>query len=100
MTPSIADSRTKNNYIVFQIQKLLWRKLEPLLGRNKKLFSLKEVKEYAHASEGKSCRPDTKTKADRYVCHLLESAMTSQCETGGLTRTFQSIIYPAGGKKS
>ena len=26
-------------------------------------------------------------------------AMTSQCETGGLTRTFHSIIYPAEGKK-
>ena len=26
-------------------------------------------------------------------------AMTSQCETGGLTRTFQSIIYPAEGEK-
>ena len=25
--------------------------------------------------------------------------MTSQCETGGLTRTVQSIIYPAEGKK-
>ena len=26
-------------------------------------------------------------------------AMTSQCETGGLTRTSQSIVYPAEGKK-
>ena len=64
-----ADSRTKNNYKVIQIQKALWKKLEPLLGYNKKLYSLKQVKEYALASEGKSCRAETKTTVNRYVCH-------------------------------
>ena len=68
---SIADSRTKNNHTVIQSQKAPWRKLEPLLGRNKKLYSLEEVKEYAVASEGKSCRPETKTTVNRYVCHDL-----------------------------
>ena len=36
-----------------QIQKALWRKLEPLFSRNKKLYASKEVKENAFASEGK-----------------------------------------------
>ena len=37
-------------------------KIRALLGRNEKLYSLEEVKEYAVASEGKSCRPETKKK--------------------------------------
>ena len=52
-------SRTKEIRLVIQIQKALWRKLEPLFSRNKKtLYASKEVKEIALASEGKSCRPE------------------------------------------
>ena len=52
-------SRTKEIRLVIQIQKTLWRKLEPLFSRNKKkLYASKGVKEIALASEGKSCRPE------------------------------------------
>ena len=64
-------SWTKENRFVIQIQKTFWRKLEPLFNRNKKLYASKEVKENALASEGKSCRPETKTTVNRYVCHDL-----------------------------
>ena len=64
-------SRTKENRLVIQIQKALWRKVRPLFSRNKKLYASKEVKENALASEGKSCRPETKTTVNRYVCHDL-----------------------------
>ena len=39
-------------------QKALWRKLEPLFNRNKKLYTSKEVRENALASEDKSCWPE------------------------------------------
>ena len=64
-------SRTKENRLVIQFQKAVWRKVRPLFSRNKKLYSSKEVKENALASEGKSCRPETKTTVNRYVCHDL-----------------------------
>ena len=58
-------SWTKENRLVIQIQKALWRKLEPLFSGNKKLHTSKEVKENALASEGKSCRPETMTTVNR-----------------------------------
>ena len=64
-------SRIKENRLVIQIQGALWRKLQPLFSRNKKLYASKEVKENALASEGKSCRPETITTVNRYVCHDL-----------------------------
>ena len=61
-------SRTKENHLVSQIQKALWRKLKPLFSRNKKLYASKEVKENALASEAKSRRPETITRpVNRYV---------------------------------
>ena len=52
-------SRTKEMRLIIEIQKALWRILEPLFSRNKKkLYASKEVKEIALASEGKSCRPE------------------------------------------
>ena len=46
-------SRTNKNRLVIQIQKALWRKLEPLFSRNKILdASETEVTEYALALEG------------------------------------------------
>ena len=34
-------SRTKENRLVIQIQKALWKKLQPLFNRNKKLYASK-----------------------------------------------------------
>ena len=34
-------SRTKENHLVIQIQKALWKKLQPLFNRNKKLYASK-----------------------------------------------------------
>ena len=63
---------TNKNRFVIQIQKALWRKLEPLFSRNKMLYASKtEVTENALALEGKSFGPDTKTTVNRYVCHDL-----------------------------
>ena len=51
-------SRTNKNRLVIQIQKALWRKLEPLFSRNKMLYASKtEVTENALELEGKSFRP-------------------------------------------
>ena len=61
-------SRTKEIRLVIQIQKALWRKLEPLFSRNKKkLYASEEVKEIALASEGKSCRPENNKKTPEGV---------------------------------
>ena len=46
-------------------------KLKPLFRCNKKPYVSKEVKENALSSKGKSCRPETKTIVNRYVCHDL-----------------------------
>ena len=43
-------SRTEDNRLVIQIQNALWRKLEVLSNRNKKLYASKEFKENALAS--------------------------------------------------
>ena len=43
---------SKENRVVIHIQKALWRRLEPLFNRNKKLYASREVKEIALASEG------------------------------------------------
>ena len=53
--------RRIENRLFIRIQKALWRKLEPLFSRNKKLYATKTWgKKNALASEGKSCRPETK----------------------------------------
>ena len=90
-------SRTKENRLVIQIQKALWRKLEPLFSRNKKLHASKEVKENALTSEGKSCRPETITTVNRYVCHDLSvwNMQITFAQWKWLCRTFRSMIYPA-----
>ena len=55
-------SRTNKNRVVIQIQKALWRKLEPFFSPNKMFYTSKtEVTENALELEGKSFRPDTKT---------------------------------------
>ena len=59
---------SKENRVVIHIQKALWRRLEPLFNRNKKLYASREVKETALASEGQlSCRPETKNTVNRCV---------------------------------
>ena len=67
----MADSQTKENRLVIQVQKALWRKIRALLSRNKKSYALNEVKENALSSGGNSCRPETKTTVNRYVCYDL-----------------------------
>ena len=93
-------SRTKENRLVSQIQKALWRKWWPLFSRNKKLYVSKEVKENALASEGKSCRPETITTVNRYVSWPLSVKHAAKIRAKitfaqSKCRTFQSIIYPA-----
>ena len=89
-------SRTKENSLVIQIQKALWRKLETSFSRNKKLYASKEVKENALASEGKSCRPETITTVNRYVSWPLSVKHAAKITFAQWKcRTFQSIIYPA-----
>ena len=89
-------SRTKENRLVIQIQKALWRKLEPLFSRNKKLYASKEVKENAFASEGKSCRPETITTVNRYLSWPLSVKHAAKITFAQWKcRTLQSIIYPA-----
>ena len=93
-------SRTKENRLVIHIQKALWRKLEPLFSRNKKLYASKEVKENALASEGKSCPPETITTVNWYVSWPLSMKHAAKIRAKitfaqWKCRTFQSIIYPA-----
>ena len=33
------------------------------------IFQIVEITSYVFAREGKSCRPETKTTINRYVCH-------------------------------
>ena len=93
-------SRTKENRLVIQIQKALWRKLEPLFSRNKTLYFSKEVKENALASEGKSCRLETITTVNRYLSWPLSVKHAAKIPAKitfaqWKCRAFQSIVYPA-----
>ena len=63
-------SRTKENRLD-QIQKAFGENWKPYSAVIKKLYASKEVKENALVSEGKSCRPETITTVNRYVCHDL-----------------------------
>ena len=47
-------------------------KLKPFISHNEEVYISKEVKgKNALASEGKSCRPETMTAENQYVCHDL-----------------------------
>ena len=86
-------SRTKENGLVSQIQKALWRKVRPLFSRNKKLYASIEVKKNALASEGKSCWPETKTTVNRCVPWPLSVKKVAKITFAHWKcRTFQSII--------
>ena len=91
-------SLTKENCLAIQIQKALWRKVRPLFSGNKKLYDSKEVKENALASEGKSCRPQTKATVNQYGMPWPLSVKQAAKITFAQWkyRTFQSIIYPEG----
>ena len=90
-------SRTKENRLVIQIQKALWRKLEPFFSRNKKALRFKRGQKNALASEGKSCRPEN----NNYSQSICMSRPLSVKHAAKITfgqykcRTFQRIIYPA-----
>ena len=65
-------SRTKEIRLVIQIQKALWRKLEPLFSRNKKSFTLqKRTKKLRLHQRANPADQKTVTTANRYVCHDL-----------------------------
>ena len=86
-------SSTKENPLVSQIQKALWRKLKPLLRCNKKPYASKEVKENALSSEGKSCWPETKTTVNRCVPWPLSVKQAAKITFAQWKcRTFQGII--------
>ena len=60
----------RKSLIIIQIQEALWRKLrrlKPLLSHNEELYISEAVKENALASEGKSCRQETKTTENQYA---------------------------------
>ena len=62
-------SRTNKNRLVIQIQKALWRKLEPLYSRNKMLYASKtEVTEDALELQGKSFRPCRYKDHNKSIC--------------------------------
>ena len=65
-------SRTKEIRLVIQIQKALWRKLEPLFSRNKKSFTLqKRSKKLCLHQRANPAEKKTITTVNRYVCHDL-----------------------------
>ena len=64
--------RTKEIRLVIQIQRALWRKLEPLFSRNKKkLYASEEVKEMRLHQKVNPADQKTITTVNRYVCHDL-----------------------------
>ena len=79
-------SRTKENRLVIQIQKALWRTLEPLFSRNKKALRFKRGQRKCACIRGQILP----TRNNNYSKSMY--VMTSQRET---CRTFQSIICPA-----
>ena len=69
----------KHIFVFFTIWSQDLKKLKLSFSSNKEVYASKEVKENALASEGKSCRPGTKTKPQK----INMPAMTSQCKTSG-----------------
>ena len=69
-------TRTTGNRLVIQIQKALWRKLEPLFSHDKKALRFKRGLRKYSCVRG-SCRPETKTTVNRYVFHDLSVAYES-----------------------
>ena len=62
-------SRTNKNRLVIQIQKALWRKLEPLFSRNKMLYASKtKVIENALELEEKSFRECRYKNHSKSIC--------------------------------
>ena len=66
--------RTKEICLVIQIQKALWRKLEPSFSRNKKSFTLqKRSKKLRLHQSANPADQKTITTVNRYVCHDLST---------------------------
>ena len=92
-------SRTNKNCLVIQIQKAIWRKLEPLFSLNKMLYASKtEVTENALELERNSFRPDTKTTDSKSICmpwplNVKQAAKIAIAQWK--CAAFQIIIYPA-----
>ena len=89
-------SRTKENRLD-QIQKTLWRKLEPLFSRNKKALRFKRGQRKCACIRGQILP----TRNNNYSQPICMSWPLSVKHASKITfaqykcRTFQSIIYPA-----
>ena len=68
---------TKENHLVIQIQKALWRKLEPLFSRHKKVLRFKRGQRKCASIRGQILL----TRNNNYSKSMC--VMTSQCETCG-----------------
>ena len=94
-------SRTKENRVVIQIQKALWRKLETLFSRNKLALRFKRGQRKCACIRGQIL-PTIKNNYSKSICvswplsvkHAANIITFAQWKC----RTFQSIIYPAGKK--
>ena len=90
-------SRTKENRLVIQIQKTLWRKLETLFSRNKKALRFKRGQGKCACIRGQILP----TRNNNYSKSICVSWPLSVKHAAKITfaqwkcRTFQSIIYPA-----
>ena len=91
-------SRTKENRLVIQIQKAVWRKLETLFSRNKKALRFKRGQRKCACIRGQilSTRNNNHSKS---ICvswplSVKHAAKITFAQWKLLCRTFRRIIYP------
>ena len=90
-------SRTKENRLVIQIQKALWRKLEPLFSRNKKALRFKRGQRKCACIRGQIL-PTRNNNHSKSICVSWPLSVKHAAKitfTQWKCRTFQSITYPA-----
>ena len=90
-------SRTKENRLVIQIQKALWRKLEPLFSRNKKALRFKRGQRKCACIRGQIL-PTRNNNHSKSICVSWPLSVKHAAKitfAQWKCRTFQSIIYPA-----
>ena len=90
-------SWTKENCLVIQIQKALWRKLEPLFSRNKKGLHFKRGQRKCASIRGQIL-PTINTNYSKSICVSWPLSVKHAAKitfAQWKCRTFQSIIYPA-----
>ena len=90
-------SRTRENRLVIQIQKALWRKLEPLFSRNKKALRFKRGQRKCACIRGQIL-PTRNNNHSKSICVSWPLSVKHAAKitfAQWKCRTFQSIIYPA-----